>query len=55
MRTFTVRAIIRTTETWEVLARNEAEASELFEEGRLLRTDGYKLERIDSVEPAVSP
>jgi hypothetical protein len=50
MQKFTVRAIIRTTETWEVLARDEAEASRRFEDGILLNTEGYKLERIDSVE-----
>jgi hypothetical protein len=48
---FIVKAIIRTTETWEVLARDEAEARELYEEGLLLSTDGYELEDIHSVEP----
>ena len=52
MKKFIVKAIIRTTETWEVMARDEAEASERFEEGWLRNTCGYKLERIESVEPA---
>ncbi len=54
MMKFIVKAIIRTTETWEVIAHDEAQACKLFEEGQLLNTDGYELERIDSVEPAHS-
>jgi len=52
MRKFIVKAIIRTTETWEVIAHDEAQACELYEEGQLLNTAGYELERIHSVEPA---
>jgi hypothetical protein len=55
MKTFIVKAIIRTIETWEVRARDEAEARRLYEEGWLRSTDGYELERIDSVEPAPAP
>jgi hypothetical protein len=50
MKGFIVKAIIRTTETWEIYARDEAEAGKLFEEGVLLSTGEYKLERILSVE-----
>ena len=51
MRKFIVKVIIRVTETWEVLACDETEARALFEEGILLRSDGYELEGVDSVDP----
>jgi hypothetical protein len=49
MKKFIVQAIIRTVETWEVLARDETEARETYEEGLLLRTYGYEQEGIESV------
>ena len=52
MMKFIVKAIIRTTETWEVIAHDEAQTCELFEEGQLLNTAAYELERIHSIEPA---
>jgi len=40
---------VLTKETWEIDAKDEAEARELWEEGWLLRTEGYKIEKILSV------
>ena len=55
MTKFIVKAFIRTTETWEIYARDEAEAGKLFEDGVLLSTGGYKLERIISIETVDTP
>jgi hypothetical protein len=46
---YKVEVSVKTVETWEIDARNEAEARELWEEGSLLRTDGYEMEEILSV------
>jgi hypothetical protein len=50
---FRVLVSVKTVETWEIDARDEAEARELWEEGSLLRTDGYEMEKILSVKEAV--
>lgn len=40
---------VKTVETWEIDARDESEARELWEDGWLLRTEGYEMEKILSV------
>jgi hypothetical protein len=50
---YRVAVSVKTVETWEIDAKDESEAHQLWEEGLLLRTDGYEMEKILSVEVAV--
>ncbi len=51
-KTYIVKAVIRTVETWEVSAHDEAHAIRTFENGMLMKTEAYELERIESVNLA---
>ena len=48
---YRIVASVLTVETWEVDdVENETEARECWEEGRLLSTSGYKLDKILSIK-----
>jgi hypothetical protein len=46
---YKVVVAVNTVETWEIDANDEAVARKLWEEGILLHTGGYKMEKILSV------
>jgi hypothetical protein len=47
---YQVAVVVKTVETWEIVADDEAGARELWEEGSLLSTNGYEMEKILSVK-----